>query len=192
MFSKKNTSAEVKDNTSVNNTTNIETENKNVSIVSPWVDYYRQIEALFNKDPEINVVFDDDAPEVKLYVESSEKADALMHILPTEQAFGNVVLKITIIPADEIKESKINIIKKAFKGNPVVSFIKSIEGISTNPFHYVVFRNEVVQYYNDDLSDFYGNKSTLYQDIANNIIGESEGVYFCTDKPSADKSSDVQ
>ena len=50
-----------------------------------------------------------------------------------------------------------------------------------NPITYVVFVNEVVQYFNDDLGDVYGQCSTLYQEIAKDVFGETEGVFFCTD-----------
>ena len=46
---------------------------------------------------------------------------------------------------------------------------------------YVLFKKEVVQYDSDDISDFHGVCSTLYQDLAKEIIGEDEGIYFCTD-----------
>lgn len=58
----------------------------------------------------------------------------------------------------------------------------SAEGIFSNPITYIVFKNKVVQFWNDDLSDIYGNRSTLYQDIAKEIFGESSGIFFCTDK----------
>ena len=46
---------------------------------------------------------------------------------------------------------------------------------------YVVFKKEVVQYFNDSLGDIHGVCSTLMQDIAKDIFEDTEGVYFCTD-----------
>ena len=43
-----------------------------------------------------------------------------------------------------------------------------------------VFAKEVVQYWNDSLSDPYGKVSTLYQDIAKDIFEDTDGVMFCT------------
>lgn len=43
-----------------------------------------------------------------------------------------------------------------------------------------MFKNKVVQYFNDDLSDANGVCSTLYQEIAKRIFGENPMIYFCT------------
>jgi hypothetical protein len=48
----------------------------------------------------------------------------------------------------------------------------------------VVFVPEVVQYYTDNLGDINGFRTTLYQELAKELFGDSElsrGVYFCTD-----------
>ena len=46
---------------------------------------------------------------------------------------------------------------------------------------YVVFKNRVVQFFNDNLNDIYGNISTLYQEIASDVFKEISGVNYCTD-----------
>ena len=148
----------------------------------PWAIYYRKINALFGEDPEIRIVYDEDTPEIKLYVDSVDKADAMAQLLPVEKEFGNVKLKITVIPPNKLEADKISVFEKMFKGNPVISFITGIQDIFATPLHYIVFKNKVVQYHNDDLSDFYGNCSTLYQDIAKEIFGNLENIYFCTDR----------
>jgi hypothetical protein len=51
----------------------------------------------------------------------------------------------------------------------------------TNPITYVIFKKEVVQYYDDNLGDAHGNRTTLYEQIANQIFEDREGIYFCTD-----------
>ena len=70
----------------------------------------------------------------------------------------------------------------AFRGNPAYSFTDSVD-LRTNRIIYIVFRNVVVQYYNDDLGDYYGQCSTLYQNIAADIFKPIDGVHYCTDKP---------
>lgn len=72
-----------------------------LKISAPWVLFYRKIEALFKNDPEVRVIFDDEEScDVKLYVENAGKADALMKLLPTVKDFGNVLLTVTVIPAN--------------------------------------------------------------------------------------------
>ena len=150
-------------------------------LVSPWVNYYRQIEALFSEDEDIKIVYDEDENEVKLYVRNAEKAAALTELLPVAKEFGNVKLLITVVPANNKFATRSWTIADAFAGNPIVNSINTIHGIMSNDITYVIFRKEVVQYYNDDLSDAHGVCSTLYEILAKEILGEMEGVYFCTD-----------
>lgn len=154
-----------------------------IGMVSPWVEEYRRIEALFSEDPEVKVIFDEDECKVKIYVESERKAEALTKILPTSKTYGNVTLTIDIIPANTENESLISIYKKAFEGNGAVSFIETVDGPITNTINFVCFKNKVVQYFNDDLGDPHGLCSTLYQDIAKNLFEVKEGIFFCTDRP---------
>ena len=155
-----------------------------LGLSSPWVNFYREIEALFAKDPEVKVVFNEDDNDIKLYVDNLAKADALAQLLPVERTFGNVTVTVTVVPANKESASKIQLFRTAFEGNEAFSYTATAEGIYTNPISYVVFENEVVQYWNDDLSDINGLCSTLYQDIATNVFENHEGIYFCTDLPN--------
>lgn len=158
-----------------------------MKISSPWVNYYREVQALFGKDPEIKVVYDENENEVKLYVENARKADALTRLLPSEKVFGNVTLKITVVPANDLDESKVVAFEEAFAGNPVLKYVWHADTVM-GAFNYAVFKNEVVQYFNDDMSDINGNRSTLYQEIAKDVIGEEPGLFFCTEAANAQLS----
>ena len=153
---------------------------KKLKLSSPWMSYYHKLQAMFKDDPEIKLDFDEDNIEVKMYVDNEDKADALQKLLPAEKVFGSVVMRITVVPAN-VGESKAHLFETAFSGNPAFSFIISVEDVFTNPVNYVVFKKEVVQYFNDNLGDYHGNCSTLYQDIALEIFGDMDGIFFCTD-----------
>ena len=129
------------------------------------------------------MVFDEENYEIRIYVDSPIKAEALEQLLPKEKNFVDIVVSIIIIPGNENASSKIDLFKKAFEGNEALSFIETIDDVFTNPIHYVVFKNEVVQYFSDNLSDIHGVRSTLYQDIAREIFEDADGIYFCTDFP---------
>ena len=151
-------------------------------LAPPWITYVKELEQMFKFDPEVHVVYDNDEYEVKLYVDTAPKASALMELLPATKDFGNVALHIIIVPANgTLVVTRANLYQTAFKGNGAFSFVKTIPGIFANDLTYVVFRNRVVQYWNDNLGDVYGQQSTLYQEIAKNLFGETEGVFFCTD-----------
>lgn len=154
-------------------------DNSKLVASAPWFIYYHQISSMFAPDPEINVTFDEDSLEISLYVDNQSKASAISQILPEYKEFGKVKVRINVIPPDV--NWKYEIIKKAFKGNPIVSDIQIIDMDElSNPMCFVIFKKEVVQYYSDNLGDYHGLTSTLYQDIAKEIIPE-DGVYYCTD-----------
>ena len=175
----------------------------------PWVTYINKLKALFGEDPEINIVHNaDDFNEevsVYLYIDNPEKADALNQLLPITKCFGNVLLNIYIVPSNVTEEGeptvellediRINARSKtpassvgdlfdtAFQGNSAYAFSYRVDSLLCD-VTYIVFKNCVVQFFNDNLSDLHGNISTLYQDIAAEIFeGKpvSSGVFFCTD-----------
>lgn len=159
-----------------------------LKLSSPWVVYYRKLNAFFTYDNEVNVVFDEEILSIKIYVNNDKKAVALSQLLPTEKKFGNVTLHITIIPAnnalslsDGIKET---LYADAFEGNPVLSYTRTFKGLYNNDMTYIVFKNEVVQFYTDDLGDINGLESTLYELIAEDVFEKIDGVYYCTDVPA--------
>lgn len=150
-------------------------------IAAPWVRYYREIEAMFAKDPDVAVIYDNNIPEVKLLVETDEKADALAKLLPPVKDFGNINLMITVVPANKPDFPKIELFRKAFKGNAALRDIEIVDGPISNPINFVVFAKEVVQYFVDDAGDLHGLHSTLYEDMARELFSEHEGIFFCTD-----------
>lgn len=158
--------------------TNDNGEETGVGLTPPWISHARKIYALFAKDPDIDIVYDPDEPEIKLYVAKTAKAEAIASILPVEEEFGNIKLKITVVMPNEVVST--DVLTAAFDGNPILSEIVSIDGATKPPMCYVVFSNEVVQYFNDDLSDANGVQSTLYEDIASDVLEPKEGVFYCT------------
>ena len=149
-----------------------------LKLSSPWEIYSHKVNALFEPDEEVNVVFDNEAMELKIYVDNGRKADAIAKLLPEEKEFGNVKIKITVIPSNK-NETILDAIKEAFAGNEAVDDICS-KKTPMGEYQYVVFAPRVVQFFSDDISDIDGKTSTLYQDIAKEILGEKTGVFFCT------------
>ena len=161
-----------------------------LNLSSPWMTFVHEIEALFGQDPDIQVMYDDEENAVKLYVDNSRKADALTKLLPVEKEFGNVTLKISVIPANVENEDTLSLMAKAFEGNPVVTDIQTVDAI-IGTFKYVIFKKEVVQFFNDQLDDIHGNKSTLYHEIAKNIFTDLPGIHFCTESEEAVEDLDL-
>ena len=149
-----------------------------MKLAAPWITYVSELKALFEKDPQVKIEYDEDHRIVKMLVDNEKKAEALSKLIPAEKDFGNVRLKITINPSNK-KENNFGLICDAFDGNLAVNNIQYVN----SPFGelaYLVFCKEVVQFYNDEMSDPNGNRSTLYQDIATDVMMDREGIFFCT------------
>ena len=152
----------------------------NVKIAPPWVQYVNALTAMFEKDPDVNVSYDNDSVNVKLYVTGEAKANALAKLLPEMKEFGKVTLTISVVPANE--EDNVKLFRDAFYGNEAVNEIWTTrDAFMSNPITYVIFAKEVVQYFNDDLSDAHGNRSTIYAELAKELFEEHDGIFFCTD-----------
>lgn len=155
-------------------------EIKNVGILAPWTTYYKKVNELFKDDEEVNVVWDAENMAIKLYVSNAKKADALAKIMPTEREFGDIIVTITVYPPNG-KETIADLFRTAFEGNEKVVEIFTVPDDMTYSPTYVIFKKEVIQFFNDNLNDAHGNLSTLSEEIAREVFRNSGNVFFCTD-----------
>ena len=152
----------------------------------PWVEYINKLEALFDGDPMIAFNIDYDNMTVALAGNNGEKNAALQRLLPTEKKFGNITLHIIVDgPIANIAfPTQKDLFDCAFKGNPAYAYsVSPDKGTWFFSLTYVVFKNCVVQFFNDNLNDCHGLISTLYQNIAAEIFEDAglNGVYYNTD-----------
>lgn len=154
---------------------------KKLDLASPWVNYFRELEKLFECDDEVRVEPAEDESAINIYVSNTDKAEALDSLLPSEKIFGNVTIFVRVIFPNNKDKTRSELIATAFKNNHAVTRIRRVEDILSNPIMYVAFSKDVVQYPLDNLHDINGNISTLYENIARDIFGEDEGICFCTD-----------
>ena len=153
-----------------------------VKLSPPWCTYVHYIESIFKGDPDVSIRYSEEDYLVQIFVDKEEKYEAIRTLMPSCKAFGNVTLTIQVVPADEDKAQKdiLDVFKKAFKGNPNVKDIVSIEMFGAT-MNYIVFKKEVVQFFNDDLTDLHGAESTLNEIIAKELFDGYIGINFCTD-----------
>jgi hypothetical protein len=159
-----------------------------LKILSPWSIYIKKVEALFDGDPQIacNVDYAYKEPYIVLACNNGDKVTALQQILADEVDFGNVKLKIHVdgTPSNKAFKTKKELFETAFAGNPAFAYAVAPveEDASWFDMVYVVFNNCVVQFFADNLNDCHGVISTLYQDIAAEILTGpgAQGVYFNT------------
>lgn len=155
-------------------------KDQSLKLSKPWVTYYREVYALFDEDPEVAVTYNDESTTLRLYVDNSIKADAIRKLLPEEKSFGNVSLKILVIPSND-DDTKESLFRHAFSGNPILSQIQTVDGVVSNSLTYVVFDPSIIQFWNDDLSDLNGVRTMLPHDVAKEVFGEQDGVFLCVD-----------
>ena len=141
-----------------------------IKLQPPWIQFYEKLTLLFEEDSHIRILYDEEENEIRIFADSTEKAVALERLLPSENVFGNVKQKITIVPPN----------KEDTDDNPIVEDIERVSGVFGYELIYIMFRKEVVQYFNDDISCYGGIRSTLYQDIAKEVFKFQAGVYYCT------------
>jgi hypothetical protein len=136
---------------------------------------------MFKEDKDIKFEYDDDRKVITLRVNENDKAEALAELLPAQKNFGNVTLEIRVIPANGVGQKSMDLFRMAFKGNPAISQITSVDTL-WGTLGFVVFKPKVIQYYNDAMFDLNGVKSTIYEDLAREVFGKNDGIYYCTEK----------
>ena len=157
----------------------------NVKLSPPWNVYYKKINALFERDPEVTVQFDEENYEIKVFVDGNErKYEAISVLLPTEKVFGNVTVKTNVVPSNmDVERTWTDLFTEAFDGNPIFSYGEHVTG-PLGTFDYIVFEGIVAQYYSDNLFDINGMTSDLFQNIAEDVFETGDdAVCFCTDTP---------
>ena len=162
-----------------------------LKLAAPWYTYYNELCALFKEDKEVHIVYDEMDQIINIYVENQAKADAMEEMLPTIKTFGSIELEINIVPANKLtaRKSRGTVLEDLFYNNPICNKVVTVEGVFINPITYVIFRKEVVQYYNDDIGDANGVCSTLYQDMAKRVFEPQDGIYYCTNTASTISAS---
>lgn len=149
---------------------------------SPWVSYVHKLIALFGQDPDITIEYksSQDNEMVALRVSGQDKANAISKILPGQINVGGRTVVIQIIPSNEGNNVQ-RIFEMAFRDNPVFDkYIEICPEGTNNPFRYALFKPQVVQYWDDDLSNPHGITSDIPANIANYVLKDTFHVICST------------
>ena len=165
----------------------------NYSISSPWYTFQKKVRALFAGDEDYKVgdvrECEDFCADYEFDIEVMKhgKFVALDRVFPKVKAFGNVKLRINLFDVENGGEGRLDLLRVIFDGNPSVDKIVEARDAADTMHGYVLFKPEVVQFFNDDLSDYNGNWSGLAQDIAKEIFEDMAGIHFCTAEKDAEE-----
>ena len=155
-----------------------------LGISSPWMTYYKKLVALFGDDPELEVSWKEEGEEKSVIIASTNtfKIMALEKLLDPKITFGNIILTIKCLVKDGSEESVSAIFKTAFAGNPHISKVIDQETMGCIEQTFVLFKPEVIQFFNDDITDYHGNWNGLSEDIMRDVINANLRVNIGTDK----------
>ena len=155
-----------------------------MKLSAPWYTYQRKVKTLFALDSEIEVgdVYEcedgDYAFEITVY--NPAKFIALDRVMPKVVEFGKVKLKVGVSDAKvNSTATAIELYKTIFKNNMIVKDIVDAKDFTGTLHGYVRFQPDVLQFFNDDISDYNGLWSGLAQDIAREVF-TNQNVHFCT------------
>ena len=115
-------------------------------------------------------------------IKSVKKIAALEKVIKNVFNLGNVTLTVNFVHEREDEDVTAQDFIDAFEGNSnFVTVEETSKGLFQN-LVYVIFAKEILQFFNDDLSDIYGNANLIVADAANDVCNKSKEkeMYFCT------------
>ena len=169
----------------------------NLRLSPPWHTYFNFIKETIGHDPCVEVL---DMKEVlsnqfliQIQVQSNVKARALATILELHKNFGNINIDIEIIhcgcpvcPYEDITDidDLLKLFRLALDTNCYFEFVRAVKIMVFNAI-FPVFKKAVIQFFNDDLSDFYHNFNGVAADVFREVLKHQiNGIYI---NPSTSK-----
>ena len=160
-----------------------------LELQSPWQTYYNKVRALLGNDTDLTISAMEKSGEYEYFFRvdstNTEKINSLNTVFKTVIPMGNITLKIGfgVVDINDVAENDIKPtaedFKIAFTDNPLVEDYHDIEAFGGHHV-YIEFKKKVIQFYNDDITDFYGNFNGLAEDIAREVTNNVAGIFYCT------------
>lgn len=151
------------------------------ALAAPWITYVREMMAFFQRDPDVVVDYDEEANVIDVIVDGLDKAVAAYGALAPSRTFGSVTVRCRVRCADGTDIRHL-LLSRLLAGNAQLARIEHVDS-TQSPMDgrtYVLFKPDVVQFFNDDLSDYHKVRTTLMQEIARDVV-DVDGVSWCTE-----------
>lgn len=151
----------------------------------PWFAIANQIKYTIGLTPGITVGELSTAQQpyqLPITVQDPAQAQALAAILKPQYSLGNIEVQVQINPGtQEVKPAAVTnpaqavqLIQIALKGNPLlVDVLVKQVGPWAPPAVWPIFTKSVVQFFNDDISDYYSNFNGVTADIFRTVLLEA-------------------
>lgn len=150
----------------------------------PWYTIAKQLQYTIGLTPGVTVgnLDTSGAPFVlPIAAKDPAQARALATILKSHYGLGNVQVQVQVIPGSELAQPEsatdaehvLNLIHTALKGNP---FLVDVQVKSLGPWGppvvWPIFAKAIVQFPNDDISDYYSNYNEMAAKVFRTILLE--------------------
>ena len=97
---------------------------------------------------------------------------------------GNLVVSGAPEPPENPTEAIADHFRKALRGNPYFSQFHEVNAGPPFAFLFIEFKAEIIQYWNDNIGDYYGNANSVAAEVFQAVCGETffgeSGVFYST------------
>ncbi len=173
----------------------------------PWWLYYYDLYYTVGKTSGVIVqqpVEGTDTVKIDIVVKDQKKREALATLLrqhPEGDEEGTITIRvvdsngnveppvvISGTPEEKLAELK-NLVLDAFKQNPNFFRVETVApgSMTQAPGVYIIFKAKMVQFYSDDISDFYGRSTYIVTDLFKTVLNAEISDIFI--KPSTKEFS---
>lgn len=151
---------------------------ENERLSPPWHIYRKKLRSLFEEDDQVNVgeLVEGAAGQytAEITVSDKEKQAALQQIIIQNVEIGNIKITFTFADPLDIPQANGDVSLEtfiaAFKGNPILVKAMRAETPVGGTQCFAIFKKEVIQFYADNIADYYGNYNGLAVDIAKEVL----------------------
>lgn len=156
------------------------------TISAPWIAYAHKVIAAFGDDPEIAVdIGDADVSEGFLTIEiictNYVKYKALQEIVNAPDEISGVRIDMRFTYTGTDRDKRTSLYEAALRGNPYFNSVIQLSDPRDENVKYTfaLFNNEVVQYFDDDISDYYGCNNMVPEDLFREILKDDPEIRLC-------------
>jgi hypothetical protein len=147
-------------------------------ISAPWIQHCSKVDQFFIDDDDVTLDYDDESKTIKLRVKGTDKANSLAKIVRSEVSFGNVTLRVVVVPDNDSEPTLENLLQWAFAGNGIFSGT-AVEEEHGGTVTYAVFEPETIQIWNDNIGSCYGVETYTVEQVAKDVLDVD--AFICSD-----------
>ena len=148
-----------------------------INIEAPWWRFFKLLTNLFDKDESVGFKTNEDTKGVfEIIIISADicKLAAIKKVVGTERTFGNV--KVVISYVEEEGALTLEEFAMAFKDTGYLVDTKIAETPTGDHLYFPIMKKDVIQFYDDNIADYYGNLNATVADATIEIMDKKNLV----------------